>query len=386
VSARLVNILVPIVTVIVAFAVGGLVMLVTGNDPLDVYKSLWIGAGFDWPFQFLPGDPFGVDPFISEFQIQQTLLNFTPLVLTGLAVGFAFRCGLFNIGGQGQFWVGAISGFYVAERLGGTKGLILGLLAGTLGGALWAGIAGGLKAYRGAHEVISTIMLNWIAIYGGQYLISVGGALADKPSGQPVTKPVPPDAYLPAIWGDPELQAVHAGLLIALGCAVLYYLLLNRTTLGFEVRAVGYNPEAARYGGISVRRSIILAMAISGAFAGLAGVGEVLGVNHSIGGTDIPVSTLGFTGIAVALLGRNSALGIVFSALLFAFLDSGARNLSGDFPPELASSLAGIIQGVIVLLVGAEAVFRWLLSRKRKREDIEAGPTLIQPVTTPGEL
>ena len=126
------------VTVIVAFAVGGLVMLVTGNDPLDVYKSLWIGAGFDWPFQFLPGDPFGVDPFISEFQIQQTLLNFTPLVLTGLAVGFAFRCGLFNIGGQGQFWVGAISGFYIAERLGGTKGLILGTVAARLGGALWA--------------------------------------------------------------------------------------------------------------------------------------------------------------------------------------------------------------------------------------------------------
>jgi simple sugar transport system permease protein len=377
VRQRLGTLLFPLLTVVLAFAVAGIAVLFVGSNPLSLYKSLFVGAGLDWPLQYLPGNPLGVDPVFSEINLIGTLVQFTPLVLTGLAVAFAFRCGLFNIGGQGQFWVGTVCGFLVANSVGGLGGLILGAAAGAVGGGLWGGIAGGLKAFRGAHEVISTIMLNWIAIYGLQYLFGIGGPLVDEPSGQPVSETLPDTATYSGVWGT--LQPVHAGIFVALAAAVVYWVVLNRTTLGYEVKAVGFNPEAARYGGVSVRRSIVLAMFISGAFAGLAGVGEVLGVSHRIASTDVPASTLGFTGIAVALLGRNTAVGVVLSALLFASLDSGARFLSGDFSPELARSLAQLIQGLIILLVGGEAIVRWLLARRRSTVVIEAPPDLSLP-------
>jgi simple sugar transport system permease protein len=174
---------------------------------------------------------------------------------------------------------------------------------------------------------------------------------------------VPDSATYPGVWG--AIQPVHIGIFIALAAAVVFSIVLNRTTLGYEVRAVGFNPEAARYGGISVSRSIIAAMAISGAFAGLAGVGDVLGRSHQIVTTNLAGDSTGFTGIAVALLGRNRPVGVVLSALLFASLSSGARLLSGSFSPELASALATIIQGVIILLVGGEAIVRWLMFRAK---------------------
>jgi simple sugar transport system permease protein len=375
--SRLQALLVPLVTVVLAFAVGGVIVLAAGANPITVYKAMWVGAGFDWPFQFLPGNPFGVNPVLAEINIIATLVGFTPYVLAGLAVGFAFRCGLFNIGGQGQYWVGATFGFLVAEWLGGTAGMVLGTVAGLLGGALYGAIPGALKAFRGAHEVITTIMLNWIAIYSLQYLFGIGGPLADASSGEPISKALPDSATYPQIWGT--IQGVTIGIFISLGMVVVYWVLLNRTTLGYEVRAVGFSPEAARYGGVSVRRSIVLAMAISGAFAGLAGAGQVLGVSHQIASTDVPATAIGFTGIAIALLGRNTAVGITLSALLFASLDSGSRFLSGSFSPELANSLATIIQGVIILLVGGETVVRWLLTRRKLAEEPPPDVTLPQP-------
>jgi simple sugar transport system permease protein len=353
----------PLFTVILAFVIGGLVVLLAGANPFGVYKDLWVGAGFDWPFQYLPGNPFGVDGTLSEINIISTLVTFTPLVLTGLAVAFAFRCGLFNIGGQGQFWAGAVAGLLTAHALGGVAGMALGTLAGAAAGGAWAAVPGALKAFRGAHEVVSTIMLNWIAIYMTSYLFGLGGPLQDASTGSPTSDTVPDSATYPGVWG--VIQPVHIGIFIALGAAVLFWVILNRTTLGYEVRAVGYNPEAARYGGISVSRSIILAMAIAGAFAGLAGVGDVLGRSHQIVTTNLAGDSTGFTGIAVALLGRNTPVGVVLSALLFASLSSGARLLSGSFSPELASALATIIQGVIILLVGGEAIVRWLMFRSK---------------------
>lgn len=366
-----------LLTVVLALLVGGLAMAVTGANPLGVYQDLVVGAGFDWPFHLIPGNPFGVEPLLAENNLVSTLVQFTPLVLTGLAVAFAFRCGLFNIGGTGQFWVGSVCALLVAQRVGGPTGMIVATLAAGAGGAVWAGLAGGLKAYRGAHEVITTIMLNWIAIYTTQYFFAVSGPLTDNSVGNGVSENIKSSAQYPGMWG--VVQEIHIGIFLALACALVYYVVLNRTTLGYEVRAVGFNSEAARYGGISVKRSMVLSMAICGAFAGLAGAIQVLGVTYSIASSDVPVLDIGFTGIAVALLGRNTAVGVVLAALLFAALQSGGRQLSGSFNPELASGVSGIIQGTIILLVGGELIVRWLVARaKRERAEIPtttAGPS-----------
>jgi simple sugar transport system permease protein len=254
--------------------------------------------------------------------------------------------------------------------------MIAATLAAGAGGAVWAGLAGGLKAYRGAHEVFTTIMLNWIAIYTTQYFFAVGGPLTDDTVGNGVSGTIKTSAQYPGTWG--VVQHIHIGILVALACAVVYYVILNRTTLGYEVRAVGFNPEAARYGGISVKRSMIASRAICGVFAGLAGAIQVLGVSYSIAASDVPVLDIGFTGIAVALLGRNTAVGVVLAALLFAALQSGGQQLSGSFSPELASGVSNIIQGTIILLVGGELIVRWLVARA-KRERADMTPTAAGP-------
>jgi simple sugar transport system permease protein len=219
-------------------------------------------------------------------------------------------------------------------------------------------------------------MLPRIAIYTTQYFFAVGGPLTDNSVGNGVSANIKTSAQYPGMWG--VVQEIHIGIFLALACAVVYYVILNRTTLGYEVRAVGFNPEAARYGGISVKRSMIASMAICGAFAGLAGAIQVLGVTYSIAASDVPVLDIGFTGIAVALLGRNTAIGVVLAALLFAALQSGGRQLSGSFSPELASSVSSIIQGTIILLVGGELIVRWLVARA-KRERAELPPTSAGP-------
>ena len=276
----------------------------------------------------------------AAYNLTQTLLTTTPLILTGLAVAFAFRCGLFNIGGQGQYLIGAIVGVYVGSRFTDMAHLphvIFGLTAAALAGALWGSIAGFLKATVGAHEVITTIMLNWIAYWGGSYLFGRGGPLQNHVNqAVPISDDVAPGAKLAAIWGNPHLQALHSGIFIALGALVVFYIILNRTTLGYEVRAVGFNPEAARYGGISVARNFIIAMAISGLFAGLAGGIDILGWQFRLGVLDVQVSNIGFIGIAVALLGRNTAVGVGLAALLFGGLLTGTSTRSLDpqiFPP-----------------------------------------------------
>ena len=352
-------------TVLLAFGIAGLAVLIVGANPLTVYKALFIGAGFDWPFQFLPGNPFGV--VATEFPLQSTLVAFSQLVLTGLAVAFAFRCGLFNIGGQGQFWVGGSAALIVATNVDGRSGTLLAVIAAALAGGIWAGIAGGLKAFRGAHEVISTIMLNWIAIFGTKYLFGTGGPFTDVASGQPESKHLAESSLYPQVWG--LLQPVRAGVFLALAAAFVYWIVLERTSLGYAVRAVGFNAEAARYGGISVRRAIALSMLIAGLFAGLAGADQILGVSGKISSPEVLGNTVGFTGIAVALLGRNKALGVVLSALLFAALASGSRQLSGEFSSTLARSLADVIQGIIILGVGGEAVVRWALTSRRAKPE-----------------
>ncbi len=316
----------------------------------------------------------GQERFSAALNLQQTLILTTTLILTGLAVAFAFRCGLFNIGGQGQYIVGSLVAVQMGVWFAGMPAVphvVLAVTAAMLAGAVWGGIAGILRATVGAHEVITTIMLNWIALWVGSWLVGFGGPMQDKTAiSAPVTKPIAEGAKLHVWWGSAVLQGLHIGFFVALAALVLYWIVLNRTTLGYEVKAVGFNAEAARYGGISVSRNYFLAMAISGAFAGVAGAMDILGWQFRLDLTSVQTaSQIAFIGIAVALLGRNTAPGIFLAALLFGALLNGTstRNLDPSvFRPELAGNLTRIIQGLIVLFVGADVLILYLWQLRRK--------------------
>jgi general nucleoside transport system permease protein len=362
------GVIVPLLTTLLAFFVGGLVMLVTGKDPIAVYEAIWKGTGLQWLFPWTTG----ADRDLAASNLQQTLIITTPLILTGLAVAFAFRAGLFNIGGNGQYIVGSIAAVWVGSSFADMPSLLhilLAILAACAAGAFWAGIAGFLKATTGAHEVISTIMLNYIALWIGVWLFSLGGPLQNEAQKSiPASEYVVEGAKLPVFWGDPVLQGLHIGIFIALFAVVVFWVLLNRSTIGYEVRAVGFNPEAARYSGMSVGKNYILVMAVCGLFAGLAGAIDVLGWQFRIATNDLPIVYFGFIGIAVALLGRNTAVGTVAAALLFGALYSGTsqRNLDPTiFEPSLAQNLTFIIQGLVILIVSADVLVLAMLRRGR---------------------
>jgi ABC-type uncharacterized transport system permease subunit len=364
-----------VLTTIAAFFAGGLVVLITGRDPISTYNAIWQGTGLDWIFPWVTGD----DRAIAALNLQQTLLATGPLILAGLAVALAFRAGLFNIGGQGQYIAGSVAAVWVGSSFAGMPMLlhiVLAILAAMAGGAIWGGIAGVLRATTGANEVITTIMLNWIALWVGVYLFGQGGPLQNSRQPEvPVSDDVVPGARLHVFWGDPELQGLHIGIFIALVAAIAFGIFIRRSTRGYEARAVGLNPEAARYGGIRVGPTYVWVMALCGLFAGLAGAIDVLGWQFRIATNDIQVGQIGFLGIAVALLGRNTALGTCIAALLFGALVQGTstRNLDpAVFDPALASNLTLIIQGLVILFVTADAVIIWLV-RRRRRPRVTAG-------------
>jgi len=354
---------------------GGLVVLATGHNPLLAYRDIFRGSGLNWIFH-----PTTNILDISAYNLSQTLLQTTTLMLTGLAVAFAFRGGMFNIGGQGQYIIGIVVANWLGVDFAGMSPLphiLIAIGGATLAGAAWAGIAGVLKATVGAHEVISTIMLNWIAIWGAEYLFGDGGPLQNSTQPfVPVSNDIAHSARLPTFWGSQGFQGLDIGLFIALAALVLFWALVNRTTLGYEVRAVGFNPDAAAYGGINVRKNIVRAMGISGAFAGLAGAVDMLGYLYHYGQLDIPVSQVGFLGIAVALLGRNTAIGTLFGALLFGGLAYGTThglNTGSVIQPELAGNLTYIIQGLVVLFVGADILILYVWNSRKKLRQQSAG-------------
>jgi simple sugar transport system permease protein len=360
----------PVATAVLAFLIGGLVVLATGHDPLAAYWDIVKGAGLNWfahPWDLNTANT-------APYNLTQTLLQTTTLILTGLAVAFAFRCGLFNIGGQGQYLVGLICANWVGVsmvNLARPAHVLIAIAVAVAAGAIWAGIAGFLKATVGAHEVITTIMLNWVAYWMGTYVFQQGGPLQgpqNKPLDIPISGDVAKSARLPVFWGDPQLQGLHIGFFVAIAMLVVFWIVLNRTTLGYEVRAVGYNPDAAAYGGIRVRTNYVRAMAISGAFAGLAGGLDELGYLYHFGVSDVQASSIGFLGIAVALLGRNTAAGVGLAALLFGALLYGTTHglQSSVIDPSLAGHLTEIIQGLVVLFVGADLLILAIWNARRK--------------------
>jgi ABC-type uncharacterized transport system permease subunit len=292
--------------------------------------------------------------------IANTLNAATPLILAGLSVAFGFRAGLFNIGANGQFLVGG----FCAAIIGASVGvpfpiaILLSLLAGALGGAAWGFIPGALKAWRGAHEVVTTIMLNSVAYLLLNLLAST--TFKDPGATFPRTPDIRPDAALPLIL---EGTRLHAGILVALITAVAVWFLLFKTTLGFEIRTVGANASAARYAGIRPAFITVLTMSLAGSFAGLGGAVEILGITKNYPAEYIV--NFGFDGIAVALLGRAHPLGVVGAALLFGVMRAGAGTMQRE--TEIPVDIIGIVQGVILLFVAAQVVIYRLLPRGLRR-------------------
>ena len=332
----------PAIAVLAAFLVGGVFILAIGENPLQTYRLL-IGSALWWP------DGIGYTLFLA-----------TPLIFTGLAVAVAFRAGLLNIGAEGQLYVAAFATAWVGIVFANLPGVVLVPMccaAAVLAGGLWGAIPGVLKARFGSHEVINTIMLNFVAVA----LVSYFTQYHYRTPGDPImeTAPIGASAHIPRmarlIPGFPERIPLNVSFLLALLCCALVYFFLWHTKWGFELRATGSNPAAVEYGGIAIRKQIVIAMTISGALAGMVGINEVLGYRYRY--YDGFSDSYGFTGIAVALLGRNHPVGVIFAALLFAILTRGGVPVDA-FTQHVTKDIVQILQGTIILFVAAEALFR----------------------------
>jgi simple sugar transport system permease protein len=302
----------------------------------------------------------------------ESIVAATPLMLAGLGIALGFRAGLFNIGGEGQLLMGGVFAVFVGFSLTGLPAVIhlpLALVAAIVGGGLWGLIPGWLKARTGAHEVITTIMLNQIAIQLTLYLLSTT-AFQRPGRNDPVSKMIEPSAQIPGFTG---ILRVHAGILIALAMVWVVHWLLFRSTLGFQFRAVGHNPDAARTAGIGVQSSTVLVLAIAGALAGLGGGVQMLGLQRSL--TPGFSGGIGFDAITVALLGRSSPIGTMLAALLFGVLKAGSLRMQGA--TGTAPDLIIVLQALIVLFIAAPALVRAMF-RLRERH------VAVEPATTPG--
>ena len=343
----------PLIAVIAAFVVGGVIVWMVGDNPLLVYELFLTSA------------------FGSIDGVVYTLFYETPLIFTGLAVAVAFKCGLLNIGAEGQLIAAAFATAWVGLMLQGWPALIVVLLAALAAvfvGGLWAGIPGVLKAKFGAHEVITTIMMNFIAVAIVSYLTQYHY----RRQGDPILQTLPIAEMQDNKLVGPHIPRMHALLaplgiefpahvplnlafLIALATCALVYVFLWKTKWGYELRAVGVNPAASEYGGISISRNIIMAMVISGMLAGMVGINEVLGYRYRY--YDGFSAGYGFAGIAVALLGRNHPLGVLFAAILFGALDR-SKLFIDIFTDKVSKDWTVILQAIVILFVACEAVFR----------------------------
>ena len=370
------ELIVPALAILTALIVGSVVIVFTNFGVLDILGGTATGnlAGAMWSaiataygsmFEGSIGN-FGaiVDAFASGdsraigqalYPIAESLATTTPYILAGLAVAVSFRCGMFNIGVEGQIFLGAIFATYVGYAFTGLPAVLhitLAVLAGALGGALWAAIPALLKARAGAHEVITTIMLNYVAYRLTDWLLA--GPMQREGSTNPISPMILPTAELPRLLPDPA--RFHIGFFIALAVAFGVWWLLFRSTIGFEIRTVGANPDAARYSGMNVTRNLVLAMCLSGALAGLAGANQVLGLNRTM--TTGISGGLGFDAIALALLGKSHPFGVVAASFLFGVLRAGATKMQSV--ASIPTDLISIIQALVIAFIAAPAIVRGL--------------------------
>jgi simple sugar transport system permease protein len=354
---------VPALAVLTGLLIGAIAIVASGSNVFEAYYALFVGS-FGDPVRFYngfqqffsTGETSGLLRAIYPFT--ESLVTATPYIFAGLSVALGFRCGLFNIGAEGQFFIGALTSAFVGYSITGLPAFIhlpLAILAGMAGGALWGTIPGYLKARFGAHEVVNTIMMNWIAFRLSDWLLN--GPM--KASGfRPVTPNIEHTAELPRFFPDP--LRLNWGFILALVVAYIVYWFLFKTTLGFEIRSVGANPDAARYAGMNIIRNFVMVMALAGGLAGLAGASQVLGVDHWVGQGFS--AGYGFDAIALALLGKSHPAGVVLAALLFGFLRSGATRMQSiaGVPIDIIS----IIQGLVIVFIAAPDIIRWLYRLK----------------------
>ncbi|MBI5841182.1 MAG: ABC transporter permease [Chloroflexi bacterium] len=345
--------LIPFLAILTAVIVGGIIISIVGGNPFQAYRGLIEGS------------------LGSQKALSETAVWATPYIFAGLAVALAFKGGLFNIGAEGQLALGAVFSSLIGYALPGWLGfdlptiihLPLAIIVGMIAGGIWAGVVGALKAYTGGHEVINTIMMNYIALNTTSFLLN--GIMKDKsPTNVIARTPMIADsARIPTIF---EGLRVHWGFLLALLVAFFIWWLLTKTTLGFEIRTVGLNPDAAKYAGINVKRTITLTMVFSGMLAGLAGAIEVTGLNfrHELGFS----IGYGFDAIAIALLGKSHPLGVVLAAILFAAMRNGATRM--QFITQLPVDLISMLQAFILLFVAADAIVRYIYRVKSKGERV----------------
>lgn len=346
------SLFIPLLALVTALLVGAIIMLIFGDNPIKAYTGLFSGA------------------FGNARGWAITIRKMTPLILTGLSVAVAFKAGLFNIGASGQFLIGTVCSVAVGISFEGLPWLIhmpLALLAGIAGGMFWGAIPGVLKVYTGAHEVIVTIMLNYVASLFASWTVYAGGGtsgqspgpLWDRTAGAISETPdIFPSAEIPWIVGG--TYRIHWGTVLVILVTILIWWLIYRTTIGFEIRTVGQNIKAAKYAGMRVNWTIIFAMMLAGGLAGLAGAIETLGLNHKFA----PEFTggVGFDGITVALLGQNNPFGIILAAFMFGGLDAGGTRM--QFDSGVSADIIQVIQGLVLAFVAAPMIIRTLFRIK----------------------
>ncbi|HEX5838914.1 MAG TPA: ABC transporter permease [Anaerolineales bacterium] len=345
--------LIPFLAILTAVILGGIIIALVRGNPFLAYYGLIQGS------------------FGSTRALSETAVWATPYIFAGLAVALAFKGGLFNIGAEGQLALGATFSALIGYALPGWLGydipaiihLPLAVIVGMAMGAFWAAIPGFLKAYTGGHEVINTIMMNYIALNTISFLLN--GPMKDRDPNNVIARTplIADSARMPTIF---EGLRIHWGFILALLVAYLVWWMLNKTTLGFEIRTVGANPDAAKYAGINVKRTIILTMALSGMLAGLAGTIEVTGLNyrHELGFS----IGYGFDAIAIALLGKSHPLGVVLASILFAAMRNGATRM--QFLTQMPVDLISMLQALILLFVAADAIIRYIYRIKAKGERV----------------
>jgi simple sugar transport system permease protein len=360
--SRLVDGLLPVFATLAALLLGAVMLLFLRVNPLDAYKALWDGA------------------FGSSNAFAETLVKATPLLLVALGICISFRGDVINIGGEGQMIIGAILATWVGltfTSLPGWAVISLAMLAGFLGGAVWGGIPGFLKAYFSVNEILSTVMMNAIAVQLMNFLLR--GPMIDPAQAQ-LDSQIPQTARLLEIFRLPRLvpTRLHLGALIAVVLAILVYILLWRTTLGYRIRAVGQNPHASRYAGIKVPRYVVLALLFSGAFAGLAGAIQVYGVNYRMitdGSASGFTGSAGFNGIVAALFGQLHPLWSIPASVLFGALLVGANSMQRMV--QVPSALVIALNGLVVVFVVSSEILRRRRQKRRLaaiREDDESPP------------